>query len=137
VTGAIGDDPMARDAGEPCARLLDGRRQPVRLHELVQDVLQDVIGVVAIADAPADEAPESRSLARDGLGEVSVVVRHPAEPLAGSMNLMTSHDRESYGDTNDHARRDARAVGETAAIEVRWARFSGSIGSHERRRIPS
>jgi hypothetical protein len=43
------DEAVARSTKQPRARLFDRRRKPVSLHEFVENILQDVLGIVGNA----------------------------------------------------------------------------------------
>ncbi len=49
------DDAVARGTEKPRARLFDWSRQPIGLYEFVKHVLQDVLGIVRVADPAPDE----------------------------------------------------------------------------------
>ena len=56
--------------------LLDRFHEPVRLDELEEDVLQDVLGVPAVGHAAPDELPQPAALALDRLGDPPVLLGH-------------------------------------------------------------
>ena len=69
---------IARDAEQPARDMVNRHQQTVCFHELVEDILQDVLGVSRIRHAASDEAPQPGLLARDDLGDPLVLFEcHP------------------------------------------------------------
>ena len=70
------DDPIARHAEQPRTHLLDGFRQTVRRHELVEHILQDVLRLARIRHVPPDEIPQPPALARNRFSEAFILLGH-------------------------------------------------------------
>ena len=54
--------------------MLDRRRQPGRLDQLREHVLQDVVGIGDVGDAAADEAAQPPRLLAEGAGDGAVLL---------------------------------------------------------------
>lgn len=67
------DDAVVRHPREPGAQALDGLEEVHRLDPLQQNLLQDVLDIGGVVDAPADESAQACGLLAQGLGEVAVV----------------------------------------------------------------
>jgi hypothetical protein len=67
---------VARDAKEPAGQVLDRHQQAIGLHQLVEDLLHDVLRVGGIGHAAADEVAQPGTLSREGLGESTVLLAH-------------------------------------------------------------
>ena len=75
-------DPIARHAKQPRADVLNRLHQPVRLDELVEDILQDVFRVVDVGHPSADEVPQPRLLPPDCFGDPLILFgSHPVYAL--------------------------------------------------------
>src|SRR5580765_3362150 len=72
-------DAIARNAKEPAGDVLDWHQQPVGLHQFVEHLLQDVLGIGWIRYTPADEVPQPRTLLRDHFGDLTVLLKHYAD----------------------------------------------------------
>src|SRR5262249_49531018 len=60
--------------------MLDRHQQAVRLHQLEEDVLEDVLGVARVSHAPADEAAQPGALPLDDVGDPPVLFAcHPLQ----------------------------------------------------------
>jgi len=65
---------VPRNAEEPGADLLDRLPHPRQFHQLREHLLEDVLGVGDIGDAPADESRESSGLARHHLRDAPILL---------------------------------------------------------------
>src|SRR5487761_2557810 len=63
------DDTVASHPVQPCAHLFDGLHQPVRLHQLGEDILQNILRVALIEDAVADELAQTPLLEPEDPGQ--------------------------------------------------------------------
>ena len=73
-------DPIARHAIEPARDVLDRHQQAIRLHQLAEDVLQDVVGVPRVGHAPANETAQPGLLPLDHFGNPLVLFEgHPLQ----------------------------------------------------------
>jgi hypothetical protein len=60
--------------------MFDRHQQPIRLHQLVEDVLQNVLSVKRIGDAPPNEVAQPGLFPLDHIGDPVVVFEcHPRE----------------------------------------------------------
>ena len=74
------DDAIARHAKQPAADVLDRHQQAIRFHELVEDVLQNVLSVAQVGDAPANEVAQPGPLSLDHFGDPLVLFEcHPLQ----------------------------------------------------------
>ena len=69
-------DAVARDTKEPAGDVFDRHQQAVGFHQLVEDLLQDVLRVGGVGHAPADEVAQAGSFFRDDLGDSTVLLGH-------------------------------------------------------------
>src|SRR5256885_2308344 len=67
------DDAMARHPREPRARPLHGLHHAVGQHQLVQRLLQDILGLSRIGNPPADESQQAPALALHRGGDLAVL----------------------------------------------------------------
>jgi hypothetical protein len=68
------DDAVSRNSEEPGAHLLDRLQHPRRFHQFREHLLEDVLGVGNIVDAPADESLESSRLALHDLRDAPILL---------------------------------------------------------------
>ena len=73
LTEQIGD-PIPRDAEEPRTHPLDRLHQPIGFDQLVEDLLQNVFGVLLVGHAPADEAFEFGAVELNQVGDPLVLL---------------------------------------------------------------
>ena len=73
LTEEVGDA-VAGDTVEPGGDLFYRLHEPVGLDELVEDVLEDVLGVAGIEDSVADEGAEAGFVARQGVCDELVLL---------------------------------------------------------------
>src|SRR5262249_23056691 len=68
------DDAVLRHAEEPARHLVERHHGAVRLDQLVEDFLQDVLRVARIRHARADEVAQPAALPRDSLRDPLVLL---------------------------------------------------------------
>ena len=79
------NDAIACHAKKPVGDVLDRHQQAVIFHQFVEDLLHDVLCIGGIGHTPPDEIAQQGSLFRDDLGDSTVLLGHPRDPiLAGS-----------------------------------------------------
>ena len=73
-------DAIARHPEQPSGDVVDRHQQPIGFDELVEDVLQNVLGIARVRHAPKNEIPQSRPLPRDDFGDTAGPARVPSAP---------------------------------------------------------
>ena len=58
---------------QPAGDLIDRHQQAVRFHQLVEDVLQNVLSILAVGHAPANEVAQTRLFALEHFGDALVL----------------------------------------------------------------
>jgi hypothetical protein len=66
-------DAIARHAKQPAGDVRDRHQPAVRFHQLVEDVLENVLRVARVGHAPADEPAQPGLLPLDHVGDPLVV----------------------------------------------------------------
>src|SRR4029079_3982388 len=59
------DDAIARDAEQPSRDMFDRHQQTVRVHQRVEDILQNVLSVARVRHTPANEVAQPGRLPLD------------------------------------------------------------------------
>ena len=93
-------DAIARHAKQPARGVLDRHQQAVRFHQLVEHVLQNVLGVERVRHASANEVAQAGSLFRDDFGNSAVLLGHRPLSCERLVHLLvkTSESRKYCGD---------------------------------------
>ena len=86
------DDAIAGYAKEPAGDVVDGHQQAVGFHEFVEDVLENVLGVAGIGDAPADEIEEPGAFLIHDLGDSLILICHRPEFTERCVHLPVETD---------------------------------------------
>ena len=60
--------------------MIDRHQQAVRFDELGENVLQDVLGIARVADAPPDEVAQTDLFPLEDFGDPPVLVAHLLQP---------------------------------------------------------
>src|SRR5258707_2567423 len=81
-------DAIARHAKQPAGHVVDRHQQAVRFHQLVEDVLQNVLSVARIGHAPADKIAQPGSFCRDDFRDLPILVEALLVHLACAQQLI-------------------------------------------------
>jgi len=80
-------DSVAGDPEQPGGDLFDWFHHPVRFHEFLEDVLEDVFGIAGTGHAPPNETPEPRPLSRNRFGDLLVLALPSAHCFLSSSSI--------------------------------------------------
>ena len=69
-------DPVPRHAIQPPGHVINRHQQPVRFHQPVENVLENVFGLFAVRHLPANEVAQPRPLLGKDLRDVPVLLAH-------------------------------------------------------------
>src|SRR5262249_11964083 len=114
-------DAIARDAEQPRADLFDGPHQPSGLDQLVENLLQDILGVGRVRYALANEAAQAAALAHERLSDRTIMTGHGPVRIQFGVHTLCRRTRgpdivqsQTFGDSskpNSHCgRRAAREL---------------------------